>query len=117
MSPAEALAALRAEAGSPDIAARRSMLDRLDKVMIRRAEAIAAALDADYGGRSRIETMLADVILVADCARHARQHLARWARPRGHPVSFPFQPARARVECVPKGVIGITLILRRWRVA
>jgi len=107
VTPVEALAALRAERGTPDIAARRAMLDRLDKVMIRRAEEIAAALDADYGGRSRIETMLADVILVADCARHARRHLARWARPRRQGVAFPFQPASARIECVPKGVVGI----------
>ncbi|MBR0654328.1 aldehyde dehydrogenase family protein [Plastoroseomonas arctica] len=107
MSPAAALAALRAEPGIPDLAARRAMLHRLDKVMIRRAEEIAAALDADYGGRSRIETMLADIILVADCARHARRNLARWARPRRHSVPFPFQPAGARVECVPMGVIGI----------
>ena len=107
MSPAEALAALRAESSIPDLAARRDMLLRLDRVMIRRAEDIAAALDADYGGRSRMETMLADVILVADCARHARKHLGRWARPQRHPVAFPFQPAGARVECVPKGVIGI----------
>ncbi|MES2714070.1 MAG: aldehyde dehydrogenase family protein [Pseudomonadota bacterium] len=107
MTPAEALAALRAETTIPDLAARRDMLHRLDRMMVRRAEEIATALDADYGGRSRIETMLADVILVADCARHARRHLARWARPKRHAVSFPFQPGGARVECVPKGVIGI----------
>jgi acyl-CoA reductase-like NAD-dependent aldehyde dehydrogenase len=105
--PAQALAALREQTGTPSIAERHAMLDRLHAVMIRRAEEIAAALDADYSGRSRIETMLADVLLVADCARHARRHLARWARPRRHPMPFPFQPAGARVECVPKGVIGI----------
>ena len=75
--------------------------------MLRRADAIAAALDADYGGRCIEETLIAEVKLVADAARHARRRLGRWSRPRRVGVPFPFRPARAAVEPVPKGVIGI----------
>lgn len=110
MTPAEALAALRAaEArdGAPDLARRRELLARLAAEVTRRAEDIAAAADADFGGRSRVETLLADVLLVADLARHARRGLRRWMRPRRVGVPFPFLPARARVEMVPKGVVGI----------
>ncbi len=110
MTPAESLAALRAaEArdGAPDLARRRDLLARLAAETKRRAEDIAAAADADFGGRARAETILADAVLVADAALHARRHLRRWARPRRAAVPIHFQPACAHVEAVPKGVIGI----------
>lgn len=110
MTPAEALARLRAaEArdGRPDIARRRDLLVRLADTLLARAEEFAAALDADYGGRSRLDTLLADVLVVADAARYSRRNLARWARLRRAYVPYPFWPASAREEPVPKGVIGI----------
>jgi acyl-CoA reductase-like NAD-dependent aldehyde dehydrogenase len=109
-SAADALAALRAAAardGAPDLARRRTLLDALAAALLRRAEEVAAAIDADYGGRSTEESLLAEVKLVVDAARHARRHLHRWARPRRAAVPFPFLPARAAEEPVPKGVIGI----------
>src|ERR687890_962384 len=75
--------------------------------MLRRADEVAAAVDADYGGRSTEETLLADVMLVVNAARHARGHLRRWARPRRVPAPVAFRPVRAAVEPVPKGVVGI----------
>jgi coniferyl-aldehyde dehydrogenase len=110
MTPAEALAALReAEArdGALPLDRRRSLLHALASVVLRRADGIAAAVDSDYGGRCVEETLLAEVLLVADAARHARRRLRRWARPRRVPVPVAFRPARAAVEPVPKGVVGI----------
>lgn len=110
MTPAEALSALReAEArdGAPDVEARRGLLDRLARRLVLRAEEIAAALDADYGGRSRFDTLLADVMLTADAARFSRRNLRAWAKPRRVPVPFPFRPASAWEVPVPKGVVGI----------
>ncbi len=110
MTPAEALAALRAaEArdGAPDAARRRDLLARLAIEVKRRGEDIAAAADADFGGRDRIETLLADVLLVADMALYARRRLRRWMRPRRVGVPFPFLPARAWIEPVPKGIVGV----------
>ncbi|HYF07577.1 MAG TPA: aldehyde dehydrogenase family protein, partial [Acetobacteraceae bacterium] len=110
MIPQKALAALRAAEsrdGAPSLDQRRGALAALAAEVLRRGEEIAAAADADYGGRSRTETLLADVRLVADAALHARRHLRRWARPRRAGVPFPFLPARAWVEPRPKGVIGI----------
>lgn len=110
MSPAEALAALRAaEAaeGAPGLAQRRDLLARLAAEVKRRAADIADAAEADFGARARIETMLADALLVADIALFARRRLRRWARPRRVPTPFPFLPARAVLEPAPKGVVGI----------
>jgi acyl-CoA reductase-like NAD-dependent aldehyde dehydrogenase len=110
MTPAEALAALRAaEArdGRPDIAQRRALLARLAERMRHHAEAFATALDADYGGRSRFDTLLADVLIVADAAAYSRRWLPRWAKPRRAWVPYPFWPTSAAEEPVPKGVVGI----------
>lgn len=110
MTPAEALAALRAAAardGRVEPDRRRDLLARLAETLLARAEDFAAALDAEYGGRSRYDTLLADVLIVADAARHARRKLRGWAKPRRAWVPYPFWPATAAEEPVPKGVVGI----------
>jgi acyl-CoA reductase-like NAD-dependent aldehyde dehydrogenase len=109
-SPAEALALLREaerEDGAPDLAARRAHVAALAAAVMARAGAIAEAAAADFGARSTEDTLLADVKLVADHAGHIRRHIARWARPRRVAVPFPFLPARAFEEWVPKGVVGV----------
>jgi acyl-CoA reductase-like NAD-dependent aldehyde dehydrogenase len=110
MTPAEALSRLRAAQardGALSLAQRRSLLAALEAALLARAEALAAALDADYGGRSRLETLLADVLVTVDAARFSRRRLRGWMRPRRVHVPFPFWPASAWEECVPKGVVGI----------
>lgn len=110
MTPGAALARLRevaARDGVPDLASRRAALARLAATMLRRADDIAAALNADYGARCPEETLLAEVLVVVEAARHARRHLKRWARPKRVGVPFSFWPTRAWVEPVPKGVVGI----------
>ena len=110
MTPAEALAALRAaEArdGAIPVEERCDHLARLADTLLARSEDIAAAVDADYGGRSRMDTLLADVVCTADAAHYSRRHLRRWARPRRVSVPFPFWPASAHEVPTPKGVVGI----------
>ncbi|MDB5414868.1 MAG: hypothetical protein JWR10_3203 [Rubritepida sp.] len=110
MTPQDALASLRsaeAEDGAPALAQRRVLLAALRRSVRARAQAIADAANADFGTRGAEDTLLADVMLVADAAAFSRRWLAAWARPRGAPVPLPFRPARAWTECVPKGVIGI----------
>ncbi|MBK1662402.1 hypothetical protein CKO45_29930 [Paracraurococcus ruber] len=79
----------------------------LAAVLLRRAGDVAAAIDADYGGRCIEDSLLAEVKLVVDAARHSAGRLHRWARPRRAGVPFPFLPTRAAVEPVPKGIVGI----------
>jgi acyl-CoA reductase-like NAD-dependent aldehyde dehydrogenase len=110
MTPADALARLRtaeAEDGAPDLAQRRALLAALRRSVIGRADAIAEAASADFGLRDRADTLLADVLLVAEAATYSRRWLRDWARPRPAPVPLSFRPARAWTECVPKGVVGI----------
>ncbi|MFC0408615.1 aldehyde dehydrogenase family protein [Roseomonas elaeocarpi] len=106
-SPAEALAALRAIPGRLTIPERRRLLRALADTLSRRAEDVVAALDADYGGRSPEDTLLADVLVVLQAARRARRWLRWWARPRFVLAPFAFQPCLSWVEPVPKGVVAV----------
>ncbi len=105
MTPAEAHAALQAP--PLPIGERRALLDALVVELRRRSADCVAAAAADFGRRGEMETLLADVLLVIDAARHARRRLRRWARWRWQWVPYPFWPTRAWIEPVPKGVVGI----------
>jgi coniferyl-aldehyde dehydrogenase len=107
---AEAYRQLRAEddrSGGLPTPQRRDLLDRLAHLLVERRHGFAAALDADFAGRSVDETLLAEVLGVATAARHARRRLRRWAKPRRVGVPLPFWPSRAWVVPQPLGVVGI----------
>lgn len=109
-SPAEALSRLRgaaAQDGVPDARRRQALLEALRATLLRRADDVVAALEADFAPRGPVEVMVAELRVTLDAARHARANLRRWMQPRRVPVPVHFQPARARVEPVPKGVVGI----------
>ena len=91
----------------PPLRERRVRLDALRGAIAARREEIADKIDADFGGRSRHETLLAEVWLTLSSIAHARSHLRAWMRPERRPVNWPFRPARARVIPGPKGVVGI----------
>ena len=91
------------------LAIRKDRLTRAIRMMVDHAEAFCAALSADFGHRSREQSMLTDVISSIRTLKHARKHLDRWARPERRKLDFPLGllGARASVEYQPKGVIGV----------
>ncbi len=91
----------------PSVACRRAWLDALERVIRAHTEDIVAAIQADFGTRSRHETLLADLFPTLAGLKHARQHLARWARPRTMPVHWAFQPGSNKVHPQPLGVVAI----------
>ena len=93
--------------GGLSIRARKDFLKRLVGEVRSRRDAIVEAIDADFGGRSRHETLLAEVWQVVEATRHTRKHLEDWAKPEPREVSLHFQPATARVVSQPLGVVGI----------
>lgn len=92
---------------SPTVDVRRDRLERLERALVDNADALVRTIDDDFGGRSRQETMLADVVATLDGIRHARRHLSRWARPRPVRAHPGFWPSRATVVPRPRGVVGI----------
>lgn len=112
MSPAEmhaTLARLRAaqQATTPDYAWRKHKLEALRSAVKARLDDIVAAVNADFGRRSRHETLLSDGMTVLNDIDYTLRHLRRWMRPRWAPVDWTFWPARAEIRPQPLGVVGI----------
>jgi coniferyl-aldehyde dehydrogenase len=105
-----AYAKLRAAAErhpSPPLAERLAHLEQLERAILAHKDALADAIDADFGGRSKHESLIAEVFLAVENIRYLRRNLASWMRAERRKVSLPFLPARAEVRYQPKGVIGV----------
>lgn len=79
------------------------------KVLVRdNAEAIAQAIQADYGHRSHHETMLAEVMPVMQAVDHALKHLKQWMKPQRRTADWvTFFGSQNRVVPQPLGVVGV----------
>ena len=91
----------------PDYRQRMDDLARLAAVLKRYTEDIVRAISADFGRRSRHETLLAEVMVTLDEIAHLRRHLRRWMRPERRGVNWAFLPARGEIRHQPLGVVGI----------
>jgi len=86
---------------------RRENLDRLRKALLRKQEDLAKAIDADFGGRSRIEVLYSEVFVSVHAMRHAAEHVDDWMQERPASLDWPLQPGRAYVMPQPVGVVGV----------
>jgi coniferyl-aldehyde dehydrogenase len=117
MTPAEIPSALHAafecqradydRAPFPEWEVRRDRLQRLQALIRENEDDIEAAIDADFGGRPRMETQIAEIFPSLAELRVALRQGAGWMKPRGAWVSKWFLPARAHVLPRPLGVVGI----------
>ena len=86
---------------------RKADLKKIEEMVKARGEDFAAAIDADFGRRAHAETAIAEAGFTIATAKHARQHLERWAAPKKKPVPMTMAPGNAYVRREPKGVVGI----------
>ncbi|MET0181841.1 MAG: coniferyl aldehyde dehydrogenase [Caulobacterales bacterium] len=88
---------------------RRDRLSRCIKLLSLHAEDIAAAVNADFGMRSRHLTLLTDVASSIASLKHAHDHVDEWVRPNRRKVELMLAAlgARAEVQFQPKGVVGV----------
>ncbi|MDQ3564120.1 MAG: coniferyl aldehyde dehydrogenase [Pseudomonadota bacterium] len=93
--------------GPPSLAQRRSDLMKLKRALQERREDFVAAINADFGHRSRQETSLLEMATVVDGVKYLHRNLARWMRPEKRRVALHFLPGSARVVYQPLGVVGI----------
>ena len=91
----------------PTAAYRIERLRKLEAAVKRNMEAIANALSADFGNRSRAETALSEILPTIAACKHARAHLKSWMRPQRRAVGMNFKPATNRIEYTPLGVVGV----------
>ncbi len=91
----------------PDLATRKDRLARLKALLKNAREEIASTIAQDFGHRSQVETMLADIVTSVEAVDYCSAHLARWMKPRRRSTSFTFRPGSSRLLPQPLGVVGI----------
>jgi len=91
----------------PDLPTRKATLLRLKKSIQTHQERLVDALMEDFGCRAREESALAEIIPSIQAINYSIKHLKRWMKPSARHVALHFQPAKARVEYQPLGVVGI----------
>ena len=95
------------QARKPDYAQRRDDLQRLRAALKSRLPEMADTVAADFGHRSRHETLIADGMTVLNEIDHLASHLRRWMKPKRVGVGWRFWPARAEIRQAPVGVVGV----------
>ncbi len=91
----------------PGYAQRRDDLQRLRAALKRRLPEMADAIAADFGHRSRHESLLADGVTVLAAIDHLLRHLRRWMKPQRVAAGWRLWPARAQLRHQPLGVVGV----------
>ena len=91
----------------PTPAQRLRDLGALREVFRRRLDELVAAMAADFGHRSRHESLLTDGMTVLREIDHVRKHLLRWSRSRKRMADWVFWPAHTELQVRPLGVVGI----------
>jgi acyl-CoA reductase-like NAD-dependent aldehyde dehydrogenase len=91
----------------PTLGERHSMLEGIARWTIANKTGICEAIDADFGGRSHHDTLIADVWVCVSNIRHTQKHLRQWMRPQRRPMYWVLRPATGKVHRVPVGVVGV----------
>lgn len=91
----------------PSLEERKESLRKLDRILVENADAIAEAINADFGHRAIEETLMAEVFGTVDGIRHTIKHVAKWMKPQKRSVSITFAGGSNTVIPQPKGVVGI----------
>ena len=92
----------------PTLDERRADLRTLQRFLREHKAALCEAISADYGHRSRHETLLAEMFPAIDGVDHVIKHLRGWMKPQRRGVDLRnFFGARNRVIPQPLGVVGV----------
>ncbi|HMT43835.1 MAG TPA: coniferyl aldehyde dehydrogenase [Chakrabartia sp.] len=88
---------------------RKDRIDRAVALLVDHAEAFAKAVSADFGHRSREQTLMTDIMPSIGALKHAKKHFEAWARAEKRKPMFPLGLIGAKAEVVfqPKGVVGV----------
>jgi coniferyl-aldehyde dehydrogenase len=94
-------------AGAPTYEERIRTLEKLERALLTRKDAVVQAISRDFGSRSKHESLVSEVFLVVGAIRHAKAHLRDWMEPEEREVGWVFLPASVEVRPQPVGVVGI----------
>lgn len=91
--------------------ARIKLLKSLRAALKSKQSALIKAIDQDFSGRSRCETIMADILPTLGIIDYTIKHLRKWMKPQRRHVALHFLPAKNRILMQPKGVV---LIISPW---
>ncbi len=91
----------------PSYEERRQNLDKLERILVQNVDAIAEAINTDFGCRCAEESKLLEIFTSVDGIRHTRKKLRKWMKPQRRHVSILFATGSNRVIPQPKGLVGI----------
>ena len=91
----------------PDIKIRQQDLKTLKALLLDNQDAFIQAMDQDFGNRSSDESKIGDILSTVQGINYSLDHLKKWMKPSKRHLSLLLQPASARVEYQPLGVVGI----------
>ena len=95
---------------APSLEQRKQDLLTLKRLLGENLDAIVTAINADYGNRSRHETLFAEVIAVTDGINDAVKRLGKWMKPQRRHIDRALYPgAKNRVIPQPLGVVGLII--------
>jgi coniferyl-aldehyde dehydrogenase len=89
------------------LALRRDRLRRLRQLVEQHGAALSAAIEADFGVRSRHLTEVADLFVLRGLISHLNKHLPRWMKPLKVATPVYLKPATAAIQRQPLGVVGV----------
>src|SRR5690349_3659 len=91
----------------PSLEERRANLDTVERILLQNTDAIADAINADFGHRAAEESKLLEIFDCIDGIRAVKKKVAKWMKPQQRHVGILFATGRNRVIPQPKGVIGL----------
>ncbi|QOL26338.1 coniferyl aldehyde dehydrogenase [Thalassotalea sp. LPB0316] len=91
----------------PEYQARINDLDTLKSLVLDNQDALVSAMNEDFGNRSVDDSKIGDILTTVAGIHYAKKQLKKWMKPQKRHVGILFQPASARVEYQPLGVVGI----------
>lgn len=99
-----------AQQGIESIAVRKQHLLNLKALINNHREELVAAINRDYGNRSRHESLLAEIITATDDINSSIKHLKKWTRVQKRKVDLSlYFGAKNRLIPQPLGVVGLII--------
>lgn len=94
-------------AAYPTLQERLDNLDKLEQLLKNNQQAIADAINLDFGNRANQETRILEIYGLISGCQYSKKRLKKWMKPQKRHVSLAFFGAKNTVIAQPKGVIGI----------
>lgn len=94
-------------ASPPDYQKRKDALKKLSEIIDSNKERLIDAVSADFGLRSREETLFLEIFPLQDEIRHALKNLKSWMKRQSVPGAWFLLPSSAYYQFQPLGSVGI----------